>query len=281
MPSMIHRRSAAHASAGTRTLSTPDWRLGAGQPVTARAFALRILPLLVLAAALLTQRPAHAEDAVVQATPLATPPMSAPDGMGHLHADDASPASPATAEAAQADQDGPAEVMDPHHGHGMGMHPHHGMQMDAHNGVSDDGDSCERMQAAHGGMAHGHGMMHGHGTGEDDDAVLLAVAAPQPPAWLADLALTETQEDRIFDILHEVAPAQRKAQRTVTRTLALLHHAGMATDYNEGETRRIADQHGAAVAELARLAARTERRILDALTAEQRRDAAHRAAHQE
>ena len=213
---------------------------------------------LLLATLLLGAPAAQSDDAAAPAAPAA--PTA--DGMGHL----------------------PGHMHSGAHTAGMEM-PAPASAPDAEDGDDDvmDGEACA--MAAHHGHGHGHcaghGHMHGHGGSAADDAVLAAVAAPAPPEWLADLALTETQEDRIFEVLHEAAPAQRKADRTATRTLALLKHAGMATDYSEAETRKVADQHAQAVAELARLNARIEHRILEVLTPEQRRDAAHRAARQE
>ncbi|MDE3010116.1 MAG: Spy/CpxP family protein refolding chaperone [Pseudomonadota bacterium] len=183
----------------------------------------------------------------------------APDGMGHLHA----------------------------HGHGEGSN-----DADA----ADGGESCAMMDGGdgmhqHGMMMGGGGGMHRHGmmtecpTGHcrqaHQDDSLAAVSAPAAPAWLRGIELDDTQQDRIFEILHEVAPAQRRAQRSAEATHRRLQHAGMASDYSEADTRKLSDQHARAVDELTMLRVRTEKRILDVLTPDQKRDAAHQAAHQD
>ena len=225
----------------------------------------------------------------------ATSPDEPHDGMGHL------PGHAAVSEADATDN----EEEDPHHGmmhhHHIRMDdpeaedPHEGMMMgDVHHGMlphgsMGDGDHCS--SAMHAGMmdphhvdAH-HGMqgwgMHGHHDGGGEDVDALALAAPAPPGWLDGLELSEEQEDKIFAILHEFAPLQRKTARLLAKDRSKLHHIGMATDYTEAETHKLSDEYGRALAESSLQSARMERRILDVLTPEQRRDAAHQAARGE
>ena len=186
------------------------------------------------------------------------------------------------------DPDGDAE---PHHGHagghdghegndGHGMHGHgmrgHGM----HGGMTAErgGMTAEHCAMADG-MADRHAMHEAMMDASED--TLATVAAPRPPHWLACIELTESQQDRIFDILHDVAPAQRKARRTAEKTHEQLRHIGLATDYSEAEARHLSESHAHAIGELTLLRAATERRILDVLTPDQRRDAAHQAAHED
>jgi len=214
----------------------------------------------------------------------AKPGEDAVDGMGHL---------PGHLRESAGDDDA-AEPMSHHH-HGEGM------AAEAQSGGADDGDAqaeaCEAMQgmegASGGHSAHHHAMMmggheHGSASGQasgdhdsDVDATLAAISAPPPPAWLQGIELDEAQQDRIFEILHESAAAQRKAHRTAERTHHQLKHIGLSTDYNESAARKLSDQHAQAIAELTMLRVRNEKRILEVLKPEQRRDAAHQAARQD
>lgn len=232
-----------------------------------------ILPCLTTLSMLLLSVPVRAAEppaAGTVAALLAAAPVAAssantdvPDGMGHLH------------------------------GHEHGSDHGHGSSDD---GAADDSESCAMMgdgdgMQQHGMMMgdgegmHGHGMMAkclaGHCGHVHEDASLAAVSAPPAPAWLRGIELDDKQQDRIFEILHEVAPAQRKAQRNAETTHRRLQHAGMASDYSEAETRKLSDQHAQAIDELTMLRVRTEKRILDVLTPNQKRDAAHQAAHED
>lgn len=235
-------------------------------PIRPRLARALLLCLTCLGAAALQPSAAAAEPGGAEAAslPLAGAPSGAssleaaqPDGMGHLPGH----ASPPQEE----DQDMPeaCEAMMAAHGHGMahadGEHEHCMAHADGHAG----------------GHEHGHGH---HGEAADMDPTLAAIGAPPPPAWLRGIELDAAQQDQLFDILHAVAPAQRKAQRTAERTHDQLHHIGMATDYSEPAVTVLADEHARAIRELTLLRARTERRILEVLTPTQRREAAHQAA---
>lgn len=201
-----------------------------------------------------------------------------PDGMGHL---------PGHLQAAAGDDDAAS-----------GEHHHHaGSAEDPHSsGQEDEADACEGMAQGHGGDEHAMRMMmggHGHaGAGghgheghghhaDSDDEGLEAISAPPPPSWLHGIELSEDQQDRIFAILHESAAAQRQAHRTAERTHRQLSHIGMATDYSEASTRKLSEQHAQAISELTLLRARIEKHVLEVLTPEQRRDAAHQAARED
>jgi hypothetical protein len=212
------------------------------------------------------------------------------DGMGHLPGHETQPSDEAAENMAGGDH-----AMMMAHGGGAGAEsddegmPGHCHAMMAHGAAHGHGDGDEHEhdhehehehESEHG---HMHGHMHGDhtqggGGGSGPDSTLEALGAPPPPNWLRGIELDSAQQDRVFDILHEVASAQRKAHRSAERTHDQLKHIGMATDYTEAEARRMSDEHSRAIAELTMLRVRTERRIMEVLNAEQRRDAAHQAA---
>ena len=179
----------------------------------------------------------------------------------------ASPAPADTPSALAAAEAPPGPDDDPHAGMGHHHGWHHPSMMASHG--SEDEDEASELIRAH----------HAHAGGED--STLAAIAAPPPPHWLHGIELDEAQQDKVFTILHEVAVAQRKAQRTAEQTHRQLAHLGMATDYAESNARKLSDQHAQAIAELTMLRIRTEKRILEVLTPEQRRDAAHQAARED
>lgn len=94
--------------------------------------------------------------------------------------------------------------------------------------------------------------------------------APDTPPFLRGLDLTEAQQDRVFAILHELAPKRRafeKAERRADDALRALAHApqldgAQAAAAAKGLGQAIADQ------ELLRLQTRAQLKAL--LTAEQR-----------
>ena len=245
----------------------------------------RLLPALVLALPLAATLPTRADGTAdsAQTAPLTSDAPAQPaglhampmpemhDGMGHLpgHASPPEPTGDSVDPRGEhcdmmggmmehMDSDGSAER---HHGHAGGHDGHEGHGM-------------------HGGMMAEHGARH-QAMMDGVEDTLAAVSAPRPPIWLAGIELTESQQDLIFDILHDVAPAQRKAHRTAEKTHEQLHHIGLATDYSEVEARRLSESHAHAIGELSLLRAKTERRILDVLTPDQRRDAAHQAARED
>lgn len=226
--------------------------------MTIRTLLRYTLPCLI---ALTAAGTAHADD------------EAAPDGMGHRpgvvappepgdadpHASALPPGHPAIGE----DDTGPACAMDMDmEGHGHGGPHGHGDRSGATHGMAHAG--CH---------AHHHGGMTAH-TGLDEPALVL----PEAPEWLDGITLTADQQDRILAVLTEHAVARQKALRTLHETHAALHHIGLATDYSEASTRTLAERLGQSTAELARLDAQVEHRILQALTAEQRHQAAHQAA---
>lgn len=90
------------------------------------------------------------------------------------------------------------------------------------------------------------------------------------PPFLWHLQLSEEQQDRIFDILHKQAPAQRNSEKLRHKSQAALQALGNSGKYNDATAQSLARSIGQASADLALLRARTDKQILDVLTAEQR-----------
>lgn len=91
------------------------------------------------------------------------------------------------------------------------------------------------------------------------------------PPYLWRLQLSEEQQDRIFDILHKQAPAQRNSEKLLYKSQAALQALGNSGSYNDAAAQSLAKSIGQASADLALLRARTDKQIFDVLTPEQRR----------
>lgn len=115
------------------------------------------------------------------------------------------------------------------------------------------------MQGHHGGREHGPmgGWQHGHGDGE----------------FLAGLKLTEAQQDRMFTLRQATEAAMRERMKAVRRTADALRQASAADRFDAGAAKKLADEHGQALAAVAYLHAETHAKMLAILTPEQRQQA--------
>lgn len=99
------------------------------------------------------------------------------------------------------------------------------------------------------GHGHGHGGMHG---------------------MFRSLNLTEAQQDQIFKIHHEQAPAFREQAKKVRAARQELRKLAHAERLDEGQVRRAADAQAKAMSDLAVMHAQTLNRVRSILTPEQR-----------
>ena len=111
--------------------------------------------------------------------------------------------------------------------------------------------------------AAGHGAhrvaMHGHGHGHGG-----------PRGMFRQLNLTEAQQDQIFKIHHDQAPAFREQMKKVRAARQELRKLALADRFDEGQVRRAADAQAKAMSDLAVLRAQTMNRVRNVLTPEQR-----------
>ena len=125
------------------------------------------------------------------------------------------------------------------------------MAFQGHSG--DKGGMCTgKPGMRHTGMSHDGGPMHMlHG--------------------LHRLDLSEAQDDKIFDIMHNQAPQMRKQMKMLQKSEKELQALKQAPDYSDAKAKSLIDQiaRQRADMELARL--QSERKVLDVLTPDQRR----------
>jgi periplasmic protein CpxP/Spy len=99
--------------------------------------------------------------------------------------------------------------------------------------------------------------MHGHGHGG-------------VRGMFRQLNLTEAQQDQIFKIHHDQAPAFREQMKKVRAARQELRKLSLAERFDEGQVRRAADAQAKAMSDLAVLRAQTMNRVRSVLTPEQR-----------
>ena len=96
------------------------------------------------------------------------------------------------------------------------------------------------------------------------------------PHYLRGLNLTETQRDKVFEVMHAQAPLLREKAKAHRAGEEALRQLTAAPDYSEAKARALADGLGKSVAEMALLRAKADRQIFDLLTPEQRKRLAER-----
>jgi Spy/CpxP family protein refolding chaperone len=92
--------------------------------------------------------------------------------------------------------------------------------------------------------------------------------------FLHGVQLSETQQDRVFAIMHAQAPAQRELEKKIRAAHEALRGAGASAQFDEARASAQAQALGQAVAAEALLRARTEAQVFAVLTPEQREQAA-------
>lgn len=108
-----------------------------------------------------------------------------------------------------------------------------------------------------------------------------AMMAPPPfppdgkliPPFLRDLDLTESQQDKIFELTHNQEPGMRERHKAVRKAAEKLNRLTASDHYKPSELRTLADKLARELADTFVQHAATEVKILALLTAEQRKQA--------
>ena len=136
----------------------------------------------------------------------------------------------------------------------------------------------ERMHRMHGHerMHREHGRHHAHGDEHGGDAM---GGYGFGPRMLRGLDLSEAQRDRLFEVRHAEAPAMREQGKIVREAHRELRALSMSDAYDDAKAREIIERGAKAMAEMARLRARSGNELWKLLTPEQREKLAERASH--
>ena len=93
---------------------------------------------------------------------------------------------------------------------------------------------------------------------------------PLPP-FLLGLDLTESQQDKIFELLHSQEPAMRTQGKAIRKARAEISRLALADHYNAAEVHRQTDKLAEAIADSVVLRTETDAGIHALLTPEQRK----------
>lgn len=104
-------------------------------------------------------------------------------------------------------------------------------------------------------------------------AVMPALPEPRmlPPSFMHGLDLTEKQQDTMFRLAHEQAPKVRQMAKNAQHAMQALQRMAASGSYDAARARKLADDIGKAIAEMALSHSQAEAQMLALLTPEQRR----------
>lgn len=88
---------------------------------------------------------------------------------------------------------------------------------------------------------------------------------------LRGLNLTEVQQDKVFEIMHNQAPIMRDKAKALHKAEADLRQLTAGEDYSEAKAQALADTAAKAMSEMALARAKAERQVFELLTPEQRK----------
>jgi Spy/CpxP family protein refolding chaperone len=97
------------------------------------------------------------------------------------------------------------------------------------------------------------------------------ISGEQQPFPLAGLDLTETQRDKIFQIMHSIAPVIYENEKVIHRTMESIHQLTTSDPFDATKAKLIADEHGKAVADLFFIHTETQAKVWGTLTDKQRK----------
>ena len=135
------------------------------------------------------------------------------------------------------------------------------------------GGECHHHPDAEGGPPMGPEAMPGHGgPGMGWGHHLASFGGTAVPPWMHHLHLSESQQDAVFNIMHEREPALRERFKAVQHSREALHKAALTAGADPVQLRSLADAAGKADADLAVLMAQTDQKLLQVLTPEQQKN---------
>lgn len=101
------------------------------------------------------------------------------------------------------------------------------------------------------------------------------------PHFLHGIKLSEAQQDKVFEIMHNRAPALRDAMKTAGKSRKELNELVRSGNFKESDGRALAERGAKALAEAQFLKASSEAEILAVLTPEQRTEIKSRQERRE
>lgn len=110
----------------------------------------------------------------------------------------------------------------------------------------------------------------------EDTLPPLPMGMPVPPPMFAQLNLTEEQQDKVFELMHDKAPAIFENEKIARKTLLELQQLSKSERFDTARAKSLAEAHGKALAELAYLHTVMQAQLWAELSADQRKRVARR-----
>lgn len=102
---------------------------------------------------------------------------------------------------------------------------------------------------------------------------------PMPPPFLAQLDLTEAQQDTVFKLMHDKAPVIFDNEKIARKTMQELRQLTKSNRFDTALAKSLAEAHGKALAELAYLNTVMQAQVWALLSEVQRKQVAKQHAH--
>lgn len=151
--------------------------------------------------------------------------------------------------------------------------------------------------SAHAGRHLMHASSHGYGTGSASGASPMAGermggggrmhsgmhggGMMSERGWLQGLGLSETQRDKVFEIMHAQAPKIREQGKAVRAARAELAVLSTASSLEAAQLKAASERLARAVADMSESRVKTRNQIFQLLTPEQRKQVEARLAHRQ
>jgi len=100
------------------------------------------------------------------------------------------------------------------------------------------------------------------------------------PPRIAQLDLTDEQQDKVFALMHDKAPALFENEKTVRKTMQELQQVAKSDRFDATKAKSLAEAHGKALAELAYLHTVIQAQVWVLLTEAQRKQLSRLREHQ-
>lgn len=106
-----------------------------------------------------------------------------------------------------------------------------------------------------------------------------ALQEEMPPApFLHGLKLSEEQRDKIFDLMHALAPTMRNLAKSIHKSRMELRQLGLSGEYSAAKAKALAETNAQAMAKMAQIHASIDNQIYQVLTQAQRKQLEKRRA---
>lgn len=91
------------------------------------------------------------------------------------------------------------------------------------------------------------------------------------PPHLRGIELTEAQQDKLFALMHEQAPSERRQLKTAFKAMEELRRLALSDSFDADKARVFAETHAQALAKVALMHAEFDAKVRALLTLEQRK----------